>query len=90
MDHHGGVWLPRILMAETLEVPAGMMPPGLTWRPRTAIDVPGVVETWDRVALLHEGACSEVGHAEQGNVGRSTFVPSWICHSLDITRVQVP
>ena len=33
-DHHGGVWLPGALVADTLEALVGMMPAGLTARPR--------------------------------------------------------
>ena len=45
-DHRGGVWLPGVLVADTLEELVAMMPSGLTRRPRTPIDAPGVVETW--------------------------------------------
>lgn len=47
VDHHGGVWLPGVLAADTLEVLVEMMPPGLARGPQTAVDPPGVVETWN-------------------------------------------
>jgi len=47
MDNHGGVWLPGVLVADTLEELRTMIPAGLTRRDRVPVDPEGVVETWD-------------------------------------------
>ncbi len=47
MDNHGGVWLPGVLVADTLDELRAMMLAGLTRRDRVPIDSEGVVETWD-------------------------------------------
>ena len=47
VDHHGGVWLPGALVADTSDALRAMLPDGLTRRDRAPIDPPGVVETWD-------------------------------------------
>lgn len=46
-DHHGGVYLPGALVAETLEALRVQLPAGLTCRGRASIDPPDVVEVWD-------------------------------------------
>lgn len=46
-DHHGGVQLPGVLVADTLDELRAMMPAGLTPQDRAPIHPPGVVETWD-------------------------------------------
>ncbi len=47
MDHRGEVWLPGVLVADTLEELRAMMPAGFTRRDRVSVDPEGVVETWD-------------------------------------------
>lgn len=46
-DHHGGVYLPGALVAETLETLRAQLPAGLTRRDRTSMVPPEVLETWD-------------------------------------------
>ena len=46
-DHHGGVYLPGALIADTLDELRAMLPSGLTRHGRTSADPPGVVEVWD-------------------------------------------
>ncbi len=46
MDHHGGVWLPGALVADTLAALVALLPRGLTREDRTPLDPPGVVEVW--------------------------------------------
>ncbi len=45
-DHHGGVWLPGALVADTLGELVALLPPGLTWEDRAPLDLPGVLEVW--------------------------------------------
>ena len=46
-DHHGGVYLPGALVANTLDELRAQLPAGLTCHGRTSIDPPEVVEVWD-------------------------------------------
>ena len=46
-DHHGGVYLPGALVADTLEALHAMLPSGLKRHGRTSVDPPEVVEVWD-------------------------------------------
>ena len=46
-DHHGGVYLPGALVANTLEGLRAQLPTGLTRHGRTSVDPPDVVEVWD-------------------------------------------
>lgn len=46
-DHHGGVYLPGALIADTLDELRAMLPAGLTQHRRTSVDPPDVVEVWD-------------------------------------------
>ena len=46
-DHHGGVYLPGALVADTLDRLRAMLPFGLKCHVRTSIDPPDVVEVWD-------------------------------------------
>lgn len=46
-DHHGGVYLPGALVADTLEGLHAMLPAGLTRHGRTSVDPPDVFEVWE-------------------------------------------
>ena len=46
-DHTGGVYLPGVLVAASLEELQAMLPAGLTRHGRTSLDPPDVVEVWD-------------------------------------------
>lgn len=46
-DHHGGVYLPGALVADTLEELRAQLPAGLTRHDRTSMDPPDVVEVWE-------------------------------------------
>jgi len=46
-DHHGGVYLPGAVVADTLAELHALLPAGLTCRGRASIDPPEVVEVWD-------------------------------------------
>lgn len=46
-DHHGGVYLPGVLVASTLDDLRAMLPDRLTRHGRTSVDPPDVVEVWD-------------------------------------------
>ena len=45
-DHHGGVYLPGALVADTLEALHAMLPTGLEHHGRTSLDPPDVLEVW--------------------------------------------
>ncbi len=47
MDRRGGVPLPGVLVADTLDELRAMLPAGLTRRDNVLVDPPAVVETWD-------------------------------------------
>lgn len=46
-DHHGGVYLPGALVANTLDELRAMLPTGLMRHDRTSMDPPDVVEVWE-------------------------------------------
>lgn len=46
-DHHGGVYLPGALVADTLEELRAMLPAGLMRHDRTSLDPPDVIEVWE-------------------------------------------
>lgn len=46
-DHHGGVYLPGALVADTLGELRTMLPVGLERHGRTSVDPPDVVEVWE-------------------------------------------
>lgn len=46
-DHHGGVYLPGALVADTLHETRAQLPAGLECHGRTSMDPPDVVEVWD-------------------------------------------
>ncbi len=47
MDRRGGVPLPGVLVADTLDELRALLPAGLTRRDNVLVDPPAVVETWD-------------------------------------------
>jgi hypothetical protein len=46
-DHHGGSYLPGVLVADTLDELRQQLPSGLVRQDRRAFDPLGVAETWD-------------------------------------------
>lgn len=50
LDHHGGVYLPGALVAETLETLRAQLPAGLTRYNRTSLLPAEVIETWETLA----------------------------------------
>ena len=46
-DHHGGVYLPGALVADTLDRLRAMLPGGLECHGRTSVNPPDVVEVWE-------------------------------------------
>ena len=54
MDHHGGVWLPRAVVADTLAGLVAMMPPGLVRDGKAPFDPAEVMEVWDQPRTVHK------------------------------------